>query len=135
MRQDFRSKDGDVVSCVGFSRNVEVLLGILGELLEEESKECVDVLSSGNSVAHGAPAVGVAHVDRLVKEDDGRIRVPRVWVVHELELVVNRGRAELEEEARERRAARATIQPQHNRVVLRVIARLEEPCSSQHRHR
>ena len=55
--QDLRSEDGDVVAGIRFSSNVEVLLGILWELLEEESEKSVDILSGGNSVANRSTAV------------------------------------------------------------------------------
>jgi hypothetical protein len=55
---------------------VEVLLGVLGELLKEESQEGIDILAGGRSVADRAAAVGVANVDGLVEEDDGGVGVP-----------------------------------------------------------
>jgi hypothetical protein len=69
---------------------VEVLLGIFWELLEEKCEECVYILSGCDSVADRAAAVRVTDIDGLVKEDDGGIGVPRVWVVVKLELVVDR---------------------------------------------
>ena len=83
VRQNFSCKDRDIVSSVRLSSNVEVLLSVLRELLEEEREQSVNVLASSNCVADGAPTVGVAYVDRLVKEDDRRIGVPRVRVVHQ----------------------------------------------------
>ena len=57
------------MACVRFPGNVEVLLRVLWELLEEEGEECIDVLASRNGIAHGAAAVGVADIDRLIEED------------------------------------------------------------------
>lgn len=51
---------------VGFACDVEILVGVLGELLEEEGEESVDVLSSGDGVGDGGTAVGEADVDGLV---------------------------------------------------------------------
>lgn len=61
---------------IRFTRDVEVLLSVLGELLEEESEEGIDVLASSDSVADGVIAVGVAHVDGLVEEDHGCVGIP-----------------------------------------------------------
>lgn len=127
VRQNLRSKDGDIVTSIGFTGNVEVLLGILGELFEEEGKQGIDVLASSNRVADSRVAVGVTDVDRLVKEDHGRVGVPSVVIVDRLDLLVDAARAELHEKTGEGRASRATVQPQNNRVILGVIARLEEP--------
>lgn len=64
------------MASVGFTSNVEVLLGILGELLEEEGEQGVNVLAGGDRVADGTATVRVADVDRLVKEDDRGVGVP-----------------------------------------------------------
>lgn len=45
------------MATVGLASNVEVLLGIFGELMEEESEESVDVLASSNGVADRATSV------------------------------------------------------------------------------
>lgn len=90
------------MSTIGLASNVEVLLGILGELVEEEGKKSVDVLASSNSVADGSATVRVADIDGLIKEDDGSIGIPRVGVVNNLDLVVDGSRAELHKEASER---------------------------------
>lgn len=68
--EDLVCKDGDVVTGVRLASNVEVLLGVLGELVEEEGEKGVDVLASSNGVANGTAAVGVADVDGLVEEDN-----------------------------------------------------------------
>lgn len=106
---------------------MEVLSRILGELVEEECEKGVDVLASSDSVADGATAVGVADVDRLVQEDDGSIVVPCVWVVYNLNLLVDRSRSQLKEKTGEGRASRAAIEPQDDGVVLGVVTGLEEP--------
>jgi len=54
---------------IGFSSNVEVLLRVLWELLEKESKECVDVLSSCNCVADRAATVRVSDINWLIEEN------------------------------------------------------------------
>lgn len=74
--ENLRSEDGNVVAGVGFTSNVEVLLGILGELLEEEGEQGVNVLAGGDRVADGTATVRVADVDGLVKEDDRGVGVP-----------------------------------------------------------
>lgn len=88
--QDLRGKDGNVVTSIGLASNVEVLLGVLGELVEEEGQESVDILASSNGVAYGVARVRVTDVDGLVKEDDAGIVVPAELVVHNLELLVDR---------------------------------------------
>ena len=50
VRENLRGKDGDVVASVGFTRNVERLGCVLGELLEEEGQEGVDILAGSDSV-------------------------------------------------------------------------------------
>ena len=129
MGEDLGGEDRDVVASIGLSSDVKILLGVLWELLEEESQKGVDILAGCDGVGHGGARVGVADVDWLVKEDDGGVGIPGVWVVVKLELLVDAGWAELEEETGERRAAWTTIQPEDDWVVLGVVARLEEPCN------
>jgi len=50
--QNLRGKDGDVVTSVRLARDVEALVGVLGELLEEEGEQGVDVLAGSDSIAH-----------------------------------------------------------------------------------
>lgn len=127
VRQNLRGKDGDVVASVGLASDVEVLLGVLGELLEEQGQQSIDVLASSDGVTDTAAAVGVANVDGLVQEDDGSIGVPGVVIVDKLDLAVHRARTELQEETGQRRAAGATVQPEDDGVVLRVVTGFEEP--------
>jgi len=51
VRENLGREDGDVVPGVRLARDVEGLLGVLGELLEEEGEQGVDVLAGGDSVA------------------------------------------------------------------------------------
>lgn len=125
--QNLRSHDRDIVTSVGLASNVEVLLGVLGELLEEQGKESVDILASSNGVTDGGTAVGVADVDGLVEEDNRGIVVPRVVVVDGLDVLADGARTKFQKQSSEGGAARATVQPQDNGVVLGVVARLEEP--------
>jgi hypothetical protein len=127
VRQDLRSEDGDVVASVGLASDVEVLLGVLGELFEEQGQQSIDVLASSDGVTDTAAAVRVANIDGLVQEDHGSIGVPGVVVVDKLDLAVHRARAKLQEETGQRRAAGATVQPEDDGVVLRVITGFEEP--------
>lgn len=50
--KDLIGKDGDVMSGVRFSSDVEILLGIFRELLEEESHKSIDIFAGGDCVAH-----------------------------------------------------------------------------------
>lgn len=126
--QNLVGKDGDVVTSVGLASNVEVLLGVLGELLEEQGQEGVNVLAGSNGVADGLARVRVADVDGLVKEDHGRIGVPRQRVVDDLDVLVDSRGTKLEEQTGQRRAAGAAVQPQDDGIVLGIVAGLEEPC-------
>ena len=127
VRKNLRSEDGNVVASVALAGDVEVLLGVLGELLEEEGEEGVDVLASSDGVADSVAGVRVADVHRLVEEDDAGVGVPRAGVELDLAVLGDGGRTKLHEETGKGRAARATIEPQDYRVVLGVVARLEEP--------
>ena len=80
---------------------MEGLLGIFGKLLKEESHERIDVLGGVCGGANRLAAVRVSNVDGLVKEDDGRIAVPRVRVVDNLNFLVDGRGAELEEKSRQ----------------------------------
>jgi hypothetical protein len=125
--ENLGSEDWDVVAGIRLARNVEILGGILGELLEEEGEQGIDILAGGDGVADGASTVGIAYVDWLVKEDNGSVGIPGVWVIVQLELLIKRGWAELEEESSERRAAWAAVEPEDDGIILGVVARLEEP--------
>jgi hypothetical protein len=87
--QDLGSENRNVVTSVRLASNMEVLLRILGELFEEEREKSVNVLASGNGVAHRTPTIRIANIDRLIKENHRGICVPRVWIVDEFEVFVN----------------------------------------------
>ena len=131
MRHDLRGKNGDVMSRVRLACDMEVLLRVFGELVEEEREEGIDVLSSSDSVANRSAAIRIAYVHGLVEKDDGSIVIPRVWVVDDVQVLVDGGRTKLEEETGKGGASRPTVQPQHDGVVLGVISRLEEPYHTQ----
>lgn len=76
MRKDLGGEDGNVVTSVGLARDVERLASVLGELLEEEGQQSVDVLAGSDSVGDRAATVRIADVDGLVKEDDRGVGVP-----------------------------------------------------------
>ena len=115
------------MTSVGLASNVKVLSSVLGKLLKEECQESINILSSSDRVADGTAAVRVAHIDGLVEEDHRGIAVPRVRVMHNLECRVDGCRAELHEETSQRGATRTTIEPQHHRIGLGIVAGLEEP--------
>lgn len=81
VRQNLGREHRDVVTSIRLAGDVEVLLGILRELLEKQGQQGVDILASSTSIADCVAAVGVADVDWLVKENDGGIAVPRAWVI------------------------------------------------------
>lgn len=128
VREDLRGENGNVVSSITLSSDVEVLLGVLREFLEEQCQQRIDVLAGSGGVADGVATVRVANVDGLVKKDDRGVAVPSGWVVLELDVVIDGGWAELEEETSQGGAAGAAIEPEDNGVVLGIISRLEEPC-------
>jgi len=125
--KNFRRKDWNVVTGVGFTGDVERLLGVLGELLEEQCQKSIDILACSDSVADSASTVGVSDVDWLVKEDDRSVGVPRHRVVNELALLVDRGRTKLHEKTGQRRASRSAVEPEDDWIILGVVTRLEEP--------
>lgn len=65
---------------IALSRDVEILMRVLGELLEEEGEEGVDVLASSDGVRDGGTGVGEPGVYGLVEEDDRGVVVPAVRV-------------------------------------------------------
>ncbi len=81
---------------------MEVLLRVFWELFEKQCKESIYVFASCNRVADRPTTVRVSYIDRLVKEDDGGICVPGVWVAVELKVLVDRRRTKLEEQSSER---------------------------------
>ena len=126
--QDLGGEDGDVVASVRFTSDVEWLLSIFGEVVEEKGQQGVDVLAGSDGAGDGTTTVGVTSVDGLVNEDDRGVAVPRVVVVHQLELGVDAGGAELHEETHHGGAAGAAVQPEDDGVVLGIVSGLEEPC-------
>ena len=89
------------MSSIRLPGNMKILVGVLRKLLEEKREQSVHILASSDSIADRASAVGVARVDRLIEEDYGSVRVPRMWVVDGVQLIVDRSRAELEEKTRQ----------------------------------
>jgi hypothetical protein len=77
---------------------VEGLLGVFGELLEEEGKQGIHILASSDSVGDLATAVGVSDVHGLVEEDNGGVLIPSEVVELHLALLGDGRRAELHEE-------------------------------------
>lgn len=73
---NLRSKDWDVVACIRFACNVEVLLSVLGKLFEEQGEQSINVLASCDGIANTASAVREADVHGLIEENDRRIRIP-----------------------------------------------------------
>jgi len=51
VRQDFGGEDGNVVTGIRFTSDVEILSGILRELFEEQSEKSINILASSNGVA------------------------------------------------------------------------------------
>ena len=74
---------------IRFARNVEILVRVLWELLEEQGEKCVDVFASSHGVAHRAAAVRESSVHGLVQEDDRSIRIPRVWIVDNIAVLID----------------------------------------------
>jgi hypothetical protein len=87
------------MASIGLASDVELLFGVLGELLEKEREKSVYVLASCHSVAHGATTVRVADVHGLVEEDHGSIAVPRVRVGFDLGVFGDGGRSKLHKES------------------------------------
>jgi hypothetical protein len=81
---------------------MEVLAGVLGELVEEETEKGIDIVAGILGVVHTAITVRVTDADRLLEEDDGGIGVPSVGVVNGLDRIGDVRGSELEEETDER---------------------------------
>ena len=76
---------------------MEVLGCIFRELLEEECQESVDIFACSDRVRNGRAGIRVSNIDWLVEENHAGIGVPRIWVVHKLNLLVDTRRAKFEE--------------------------------------
>ena len=76
MAEDLRGKDGNIMTSIRLSSNMEVLLGVLRELFEEQCEQSIYIFACCDRIANGAAAIRVANVDRLVEEDDRGIRIP-----------------------------------------------------------
>ena len=98
MAEDLGNEHWNVVTSIGLSGNVEVLCCILGELLEEQGQESIDIFTSSDGIAHGFPAVRVADIDWLIEEDDGSVGVPRIRIVFRLYVLCDRGGTKFHEE-------------------------------------
>lgn len=119
---------GDVSTGVRLARDVERQLRVLVEALEKELEESVDVLSCDWRVVDVVAIIriGVADIYRLVEEEQIGVVVPRVGVVDNALATVGDGaRSQLEEETSRGRASRATVQPELDWVLSRVVAALE----------
>lgn len=115
------------MTSVGLTSNVEVLVGVLRELLEEKGKKSIDILCCSARLANRATTVGEADVDGLVKEDNGSVGIPGVGIIDGLDVLADRAGAELKEKAGQRRASWTTVQPEDDGVSLGVISGLKEP--------
>lgn len=102
------------------------------ELGEEGLKQLV-VVGGGLGVASlvvVASAVGTVRETNaawLFNEDHVGNGVPRVWVVTQGEVLVWTEWAVLSEEAQKTGASRATVGPEGNRILGRIVAGLNEP--------
>lgn len=106
---------------IGFSSNVKVLCRILGELLEEHGQERINVFARGLSARDLSRRVRISNIDRLVKEYNGRVGIPRIRVLDGVDLRVDGCGTKLHKEPGQRGAPRATVKPQDYGVVLGVI--------------
>ena len=117
---------------VALRGDVERCVCVVREAAEEELKEGVHVFTGDGARVNGRALVSIGETDVnwLVEEDDIGVLVPGVLVVgHILALVGNRARPKLEEQAGGRRATRATVEPEEEWRVVRVVTRLEEPTA------
>lgn len=77
---------------------MEILLGIFWKLLEEQSEQRIHVLARRGCGRHARPRVGKSDVDRLIEENNARVRVPRIGVEIQLLMLVDPSWTKLEEE-------------------------------------
>lgn len=106
---------------IGFTCDVEILVGVFGEGLEEQGKEGIDVFAGGDGVGDGRAAVGKAGIDGLIEEDDASVGVPAVGVLDDVEIFINERGTKFEEEPGEGGAAWSAVDPEDHRIVLGVV--------------
>lgn len=124
---DLLANGWDVVAGVGLSGDVEVEALVMGELLEEDLEESVDILGGGEGIGDSF-TVREADVGGLVQEDDGRVGVPGVRVEDGAgAILLDSAGAEFHEKAGQGRASWATVEPEGQGVGLGLVAGLEEP--------
>lgn len=90
---------------------MKILLRVLGELLEEQSQEGVNVGSCCDCIRDRSARVRVANIDWLIEEDHASIVVPAVWIEDELNLLIDTSRTEFEEKTCQAGATWSTVQP------------------------
>ena len=86
-------------------------MGVLRELLEEKCEQSVYVLASSDTIADRASTVGVACIYGLIEEDNRSIRVPRIWIVDNVQLIVDTGWTKLQEKTCQRTTSRSSVEP------------------------
>lgn len=77
---------------------MKVLCRILGELLKEHGQERIDIFASGMGARDLSRRIRVSNIDRLVKENNRRVRIPRIRVIDGMDFRVDGRRAKLHEE-------------------------------------
>lgn len=124
---DLLTNGWDVVAGVGLSSDVEVEALVMGELLEEDLEESIDILGGGKGVGDRF-TVRETDVGGLVQEDDRRVGVPGVGVENGAgAILLDSAGAKLHEETSQGRASWATVEPEGQGVGLGLVAGLEEP--------
>jgi len=121
---------GCVSTTITLCSEVEGLLRVFGEPVQEKLQKCIDILSSEVAGIYVVAILGIreANVDRLIKEDDIRMRIPAIGIERRIVTAIgNTARTELEQKSTSGSTAWTAIQPQDKRGILWRIARFKEP--------
>jgi len=121
---------GCVSTTITLCSEVEGLLRVFGEPVQEKLQKCIDILSSEVAGIYVVAILGIreANVDRLIKEDDIRMRIPAIGIERRIVTAIgDTARTELEQKSTSGSTAWTAIQPQDKRGILWRIARFKEP--------
>jgi len=118
------------VASIGLTKNVEIVLVVLGMDFDELLNEVVKITGDLLFVVVLAVTISIRKPStrRLINEENIRLLVPGLLVVNSrLTVLTHRARSILAKKCQHRRAAWSSCEPQDGRSVLRALPGLEEP--------
>ncbi len=117
------------MATIGLGRDVEVVLGKVGELLEEVADKGEVVIGSHIITPVNEILVGLreANASGLLNVDKVRQAVPRSATKRKSTILVRLKWTMFSKFADQARAARATVGPDDNRISSRIALRLNKP--------